>query len=200
MSLSAPYRRGLAFAAASLIVQGIYTYWPTGSTPTVATGSAQTPSMQSMEQAEARLARLRDIAASVPAKETVLKSVAAELATRENGLIQADTAQQAQALLIQMIRQLALSEAVPVEIRSTEIGAVVPYGDAYGAVSIAVQMECRVEQLINLLAAVGSRPELVAPSELRVSSSSPKEKTLGVRLTLTALVPRKLVPEKKGAL
>jgi hypothetical protein len=126
--------------------------------------------------------------------------VTAQLAAREKGLIQADTAAQAQAQVIQIIRSVANAEAVPVEIRSTEIGSVAPFGDAYGAVNISVQIECRVEQLINLLSSIGARPELVAPSDLRVTSSSPKEKTLGVRLTLTALVPRKLVPVKKGTL
>ena len=38
----------------------------------------------------------------------------------------------------------------------------------------------------------------LATSEMRISSAKPKEKTLNVRLTLSGVVPRKLVPEQKG--
>ena len=194
MTLSDRDRRALTMLGMSVVTSLIYAYWPE-STATVEVAGSQT-----VEQLQDRLTRFRAIAASAPAKENVLKSVAAQLATREKGLLQADTAAQAQAQVIQIIRSMANAESVPVEIRSTEIGPASVFGDAYGQVTVAVQIECRVEQLLNLLAAIGARPEMVAPGDLRVTSSSPKEKTLGVRLTVTALVPRKLVPLKKGTL
>ena len=195
MTLSEPYRR-LAMATPLLAAGFIYSYWPESSAIVDVAGE------QTVEQIEDRLTRFRNIAANAPAKETILKTVSAQLATREKGLLQAETAAQAQAQVIQLIRAVANAESVPVDIRSTEIGPTTVYGD-YGAVAISVQMECRVEQLVNLLAAIGARPEMVSPTDLRVTSSSPKEKTMGVRLTVTALVPRRLVPgrsasEKKG--
>ena len=194
MTLSARDRRALLFLGLALIAALLYAYWP-ASTP-AASVAASLP----LDQVEQRLDRLRQVGATVPAKEGVLKTVAAQLATRERGLLQADTAAQAQAQVIQILRGIASSESIPVEIRSTEIGAVTPFGEAYGSVNISVQMECRIEQLINMLSAIGSRTELIAPSDFRVTSGNPKDKTLGVRLTLTALVPRKLVPQKKGTL
>lgn len=185
-------RRALQILGAALIVAAAVYFWPQGSaTPTAA-------EVQTVDQAEKRLARLREIAASAPSRESALKTVSTQLATREKGLIQAETAAQVQAQLLQMVRRLASAESVPVEIRTTEIGAVAPFGDVYGSVNISIQIECTIEQLINLLAAIGAQPELVATSDLRITSSSPKNKVVGVRLTLTALVPRKLVPEKKG--
>ena len=195
MKMSDRDQRALGILAVVAVAGLIYYFWPQSTVAPLAVAEGQT-----VEQLETRLARFRELAGAAPAKENILKSVAAQLTAREKGLMQADTAAQAQALLIQMIRSMANAESVPVEIRSTEIGPVASYGDAYGAVSISVQVECRIEQLINLLASIGARPELVSTSDLRVTSSSPKEKTLGVRLTLTALVPRKLVPVKKGAL
>jgi hypothetical protein len=59
-----------------------------------------------------------------------------------------------------------------------------------------VQIDCRIDQLVNILAALGSQPELVSTSDLRVASSNAKEKTVGVRLTVSGVVPRRLVPEK----
>jgi hypothetical protein len=38
----------------------------------------------------------------------------------------------------------------------------------------------------------------VVPSEERITSGNPKEKTMGVRMVLAGVVARKLVPDKKG--
>ena len=83
-----------------------------------------------------------------------------------------------------------------VEIRATEIGPVRPLGDAYGEAFVSVQVECRIDQLVNMLAAIPAQPELVATSDLRVISTNAKDKAVGVRLTLSGIVPRRLVPEK----
>jgi hypothetical protein len=146
--------------------------------------------------AEARLARLREAAATVPAKEAVYKKLAGELAAREKGMITAETAAQAQAQLIQIIRRLGAAENPPLEIRSTELNAIRPFGDRYGEASVAVQIECRIDQLVNLLAALETQPELVATNDLRVLSANAKEKTVAVRVTVAGIVPRRLVPEK----
>ncbi len=194
MTLGPRDRRALAVLAASAILWGVvYRFMRASPAPVVAA------STNSAEFAEKRLARLRDTAATVPAKEGILRKVSAELATREKGLIVADTAAQAQAQLIQTIRRLGSAEAPPIEIRATEIGPVQNFGDAYGEADVSVQIECRIDQLINLLAALASQPELISPTDLRVSAANPKDKTIGVRLTVAGIVPRKLVPQKKGA-
>jgi hypothetical protein len=126
----------------------------------------------------------------------LLKKADAELATRESGVIQAETAQQAQAQLLQVIRNLG--KADDIDARGGEFGPVKPLGADYGEVSVAVSFECRIEQLVNFLAALTSEKALLATSEMRISSSKPKEKTLNVRLTLSGVIPRKLVPEQKG--
>ena len=51
---------------------------------------------------------------------------------------------------------------------------------------------------MNFLAALTSEKSLLATNEVRISSANPKEKTLTVRLTLSGVIPRKLVPEQKG--
>jgi hypothetical protein len=61
-----------------------------------------------------------------------------------------------------------------------------------------VLVECRIDQLINMLAGLAARPELVSTSDLRVTSSNAREKTIGVHLTVAGVVPRKLVPEKRS--
>ena len=192
MNLSPRDRRALAALSVAVILGLIYRFWPGDSTPAVVA-----PAAGNLALTEKRLAKLRETAATVPAKETILKQVSSDLATREKGLIAADTAAQAQAQLIQIFRRIGGTEAPPVEIRATEIGPVRPLGDAYGEALVSVQIECKIDQLINMLAAIPAQPELVATSDLRVMSSNAKEKTVGVRLTLSGIVPRKLVPEKK---
>jgi hypothetical protein len=86
------------------------------------------------------------------------------------------------------------------EVRGGEFPEVRALGEEYGEAAVSVNFECRIEQLVNFLAALTKEPELLATNEVRVSSGNPKEKTVGVRLTLAGVVPRNLVPVKKGLL
>jgi len=191
MNLSPRDRRALAILAVAVVLGLIYEFWPSSNGPKVVA-----PSTGSVALMEKRLEKLRETAATVPAKETILKQVSSDLASREKGLINADTAAQAQAQLIQIFRRIGSTENPPLEIRNTEIGPVRPLGDAYGEVLVSVQTECRIDQLVNVLAAIPAQPELIATDDLRVMSSNAKEKTIGVRLTLSGVVPRRLVPVK----
>jgi hypothetical protein len=193
MNLRPRDRRALAWLTVSALLGLVVRFLPSndGAVVVSATGNPVT-------QAEARLARLREAAATVPAKEAVYKKVSADLAAREKGIITAETAAQAQAQVIQIIRRLGAAENPPIEIRSTELNPIRPFGDKYGEASVAVQIECRIDQLVNLLAALQSQPELVASSDLRVLSANAKEKTVAVRLTVSGVVPRRLVPERSS--
>jgi hypothetical protein len=151
---------------------------------------------ESVPQAEKKLAKLRLLAATVPGKEQLLKQVSGELAEREKGMIVADTAQQAQAQIQQIIRKVAAAEGI--EVRGAEFGPVKPLGADYGEAPVGVTFDCGIEQLVNLLASIGSQPQLLGTSELRVSAGNAKEKKINVRLTVSGVVPKKLVPEKKG--
>jgi len=192
MNLSPRDRRALAWLAAAALLGLVVYVWPARDSAATVVAPVGDP----VTLAETRLARLRESAATVPAKENVYKKVSADLALREKGIIQADTAAQAQAVLIQLIRRLGAAETPPIDIRSTELNPIRPFGESYGEASVAVQIECRIDQLVNLLASLDTQPELMATSDLRVLSSNAKEKTVGVRLTITGVVPRRLVPEK----
>ena len=183
----------LGVALGLTVVVLAYEFWP-ASSAVVADASPQ-----SVPQMEQRLARVREIAAAAPGKQEILKKVAGDLELREKGLIRAETAQQAQAQVITILRGLGASEAPPIEIRATELGAIVPFGDDYGAVNVSIQVECRIDQLINFLAALAARPELIATRDLRVIAGDPKQKTLNVRITVAGIVPKNLAPQKKGA-
>jgi hypothetical protein len=196
MTITARDRRFLAWGGVSLVLYAVMQVWSssTESSPVVVS------STDSVGSAEKRLARLRDLAATVPQKEAALKVVQADLAKREAGLIQAPTAAQARAQVLQILERLCAAENPPIRISSDELGGISALGSDYGAIDVAVQIECRIEQLVNLLGAIGAQPELIFTNDLRVASSNnPKEKIVNVRLAVSGVVPRKLVPEKKGA-
>ena len=150
----------------------------------------------SVPLAEKRLAKLRETVATVPGKEKIAKQAAAQLATREKGMILADTAAQAQAQLLEIIRRVGKDDGI--DVRGAEEMKVRPLADDYGEVVVAVSFTCRIDQFVNFMADLANRPELLATSDIRVAASNPKEKTVQVRLGLSGVVPRKLVPVKKG--
>src|SRR5215471_6749349 len=92
MTLQSRDRRALAILGVAAVLSAVVYFWPAGSAAPKVVASADSVSVE-----EKRLARLRDLAALTPQKEQILKTVSAELAKREAGLIQADTAPQARA-------------------------------------------------------------------------------------------------------
>jgi hypothetical protein len=191
MSLSSRDRRALVLLGAGLLAVIVLRFAVYGDSRT-----AVVENRNSVPLAEKRLAHLRQLAAAVPAKQALLKELSARAAVRERGMIQAPTAQQAQAHLLETIRRVGKTEGI--EVRGGEFPELRPLGDDYGEASVSVNFDCRIEQLVNLLAALTREAELLATNEIRISSANPKEKTISVRLTLAGAVSRNLVPVKKG--
>lgn len=151
----------------------------------------------SVEIAEKQLARLRSVAATVPTREKAAQDAMQQVALREKGMIPGDTAEQAQAQLLQIVRRIGKNESI--DARGGEFGPVRPLGDHYGEVSVATTFDCTIEQLVNFLAALTAENELLATSDIQISTANAKEKKLRVRVVLAGVVDRRLVPQKKGA-
>ena len=196
MTVSPRERRMLAFAGVSVLLSAIYWFATSGS-PSTSTAKVVTP-IDSVDRAEKALTNLRYQAATVPGKEAVLKQVSSELREREKGLIKGDTAAQAQAQLVQILREVAKNQSPTFDVRGVELGPLKPFGDVYGEVSVSVTLDCRIDQLVNYMAFLSAQPEIFSTDEIRITASNPKLKTMPVRLTVTGLVPRKLLPVKKG--
>lgn len=151
---------------------------------------------QSIPQAEERLARLRQMAATAPGKEELLKQVSAELKIREAGILQADTAAQAQAQLLDTIHRIASQNGFDAR-GAEELREPRPLGNDYGEVSVAETFTCGIDQLVNFLADLAREPRILATNEIHISGGSDKKKNIQVRLSLSGVVPRKLVPARK---
>jgi hypothetical protein len=153
----------------------------------------------SIPMTEKRLAKLRADVATVPGKEQVARLVMNDLAAREKGMVRADTAAQAQAQLLEIVRRTGKDEGI--DVRGAEEMRVRPLANDYGEVIVAVSFNCRIDQFVNFMADLANLPELVATSDIRVTTANVanlKDKNVTVRLALSGVVPRKLVPEKKG--
>ena len=198
MTISDRERRLLVVWAAAMALGGIY-YWFSNSTSSSSAGvaKASVPG-ESIRGTEKRLAALRKQAATLPGKQAVLKQVSGELAAREKNLIPGDTAEQAQAQLLQIVKRVAQQQAPPLEVGQVELGRPRTFGSAYGQVSLSITTTCRIEQLVNFVAALSAQPELVATEEIRFGASHPKQKTMPIRLTISGLVAKRLMPKEKG--
>jgi hypothetical protein len=187
-------RRALILLGVSLVTGAILKFAFRDTSAGVAAVSPSV-SRDSIALAQQRLVKLRLTAATAPAREAVLKQASADLADRERGIIQADTAPQAQAGLLEIARRVGKLEQI--DVRGGEFGAPKRFGD-YGMVYATVTFECHIEQFVNFLADLSQQPELVVPSEERIAAANAKEKTMGVRMVLAGIVSKKLIPEKKG--
>jgi Tfp pilus assembly protein PilO len=151
----------------------------------------------SIPAAEKRLDSLRKLAATLPGEEELYKKAAAELNGREKDLLQAGTDDQAKIALLALVQNTA--HANQVEIRGSQEFREKVVNNDYGEVSVTVAFTCGMEQLVNLLAAIGNQPQILSTNEIQISNFNDKRKNVQVRLNIGAAVPRKLIPEKKGA-
>ncbi|HWR52076.1 MAG TPA: type II secretion system protein GspM [Bryobacteraceae bacterium] len=196
MTLGTRDKRALALlGGAALVVAVLSVAWqPESAAPAAAP-------VDSIPVAELRLERLRRTAATVPGKEQLRKQVTAELEAREKGLIRADTPALAQAQLLDVVRRTARALPQSIDFTSIELGQPPsPLGQDYGEVFVSVNFVCPIEDLVNFLAELTAQPEAIATREMRVTHRPDKQKTIGVRLTISGIVPRSLVPNKRGAL
>lgn len=176
----------------AVVVIGAVYFWPS-SADTETVGA-----VQNVELTEKRVTRLRRLAAAAPARQDVLKKLSDELVKREKGLIQAETAPQAQAQLLQVVRRVAQLQQPALVFKGTEFGAPRPLGQSYGEVVMTISMDAGIEQVINFLADIGNQAELISVSDLTFTQVTGKQKLVPLRVTFTGIVPRRLVPEKKG--
>ena len=150
---------------------------------------------ESAPMAEKRLARLRQIAATVPGKEALMKQASGELESREKGMLKSETSAQAQAQLQELLHREGAANQI--DIRGIEDMRVKLLGADYGEASVTVRFNCLIEQLVNLLAALATQPELISTNQIQITGSADKNKVIQVRLTLSGVVSRKLALEKK---
>ncbi|MBM3812682.1 MAG: hypothetical protein FJW20_13725 [Acidimicrobiia bacterium] len=190
MKLTARDRRALMLLAAATVVALAFRFWPESAPEAVS------PAMGSVPMAEKRLARLRQMAATVPVRTKQLEQVSAQLGEEEKGLLEAETAAQAQAQLVQILGRLGRAQSPAIDLRQVETGPIRRLGNFYGEAFVSVTFTCAIEQLVNLLADISAQPELIATHDMQVRAMDQKKKSLSVRLTVSGVLPGRLAPER----
>jgi hypothetical protein len=193
MTLQSRDKRALMILAPVLALALIY--WLATSSSSSGTVKIAAP-VDSVDKATKRLAILKNAAATVGGRQDVLKQASTELASREKGLIPGETPEQAQAQLLQVLKRVAREQTPPLDIRQVELGQPTAYGDAYGRVTVSVTIDCRIDEMVNYLATLSAQPEITATDEIRFGTSHPKQKNMPVRVTVSGIVARRLIPEK----
>ena len=162
--------------------------------PTVVAATDNVPA------AEARLKRMREIVATVPALEQRAKQATDDLALREKGILKADTAAQAHAMIQDLLHRVGMENGI--DIRGFEDQRIRPLGNDYGEASVSVRFSCGIEQLVNFLAALDHEQQMFSTSEINVTGTTDAKKIIQVRLTVAGAVTKKVATEKRpgGAL
>lgn len=194
MTISQRDRRALIVLTAAMVVMGVL-YFASGNSSGNISAASSNASQNNIALAQQRLVRMRQIAATLPARQAAMKQALADLTDRERGIIQAETAAQAQAALLETARRVGKNDEI--DVRGGDFGAPKASGD-YGLVYTTITFECHIEQLVNFLADLSREPQLIVPSEERIAAGNAKDKTMNIRMVLAGVVPRKLIPEKKG--
>jgi hypothetical protein len=157
--------------------------------PTVVTATENIPA------AEARLKRVREIVATVPALEERAKQAKADLDLREKGILKADTAAQAHAVIQDLLHRVGMANGI--DIRGFEDQRIRPLGSDYGEATVSVRFSCSIEQLVNFMAALDQEQQLFSTSEINVTGTTDAKKAIQVRLTVAGVVTKKVATEKR---
>jgi hypothetical protein len=159
-------------------------------------GSSVVASRDSIPVAKQRLEILRRKAATVAAKEAILKQVTAELQDREKGIVQAATAEQARAHLMDVLHAAAVANRFDSN-GASQLPEPKPLGKDYGQVSVGQNFSCGIDQLVNFLSDIANEPEILATDTIFIAPVRNKNKDITVRLMLSGVIAKSLVPEKK---
>ncbi len=180
MTMTERDRRALLILGGALVVMAIFYFWPEPKVNVVGGAS-------DVKSAATRLDRVRREAALLPVREESKQKTAAALAQLEKGLIAADSAPQAQAQLLQIVRRVAKLQSPGFDIKQNQFGQVRPYGTDYAQVLLTISMDFQIEQLVNLLSDLASQPELLALEDLHISATNNKQKSIPVQMTISGL-------------
>lgn len=177
----------LAALAAGVLIRNVFMGGDQGSV---------VASHDSIPVARQRLEILRRKAATVPAKEAILKQVTGELQQREKGIVLASTAEQARAHLMDVLHSTAMANGFD-STGAAQLPEPKALGKDYGQVAVGQNFTCGIDQLVNFLSAIANEPEILATDQILVSPVRNKNKDIVVRLMFSGVIPKSLIPEKK---
>jgi Tfp pilus assembly protein PilO len=176
----------LGSAVALFAVLQLDTFQPRSSS---GVGASAAP-LQVLEQ---RLQLAQTKARQRPLTEAELNAAKASLARLEERLLDSENAALAQAEMRSLVGDLLAAEGIPMT--ASNFGSVALEGEDYAQVPLVVDFSCGIEQLVNLLAAIGNSPKLLTTRLVRIQPDKPEVKSVRVRLTVSGYLPSERTPD-----
>jgi hypothetical protein len=140
---------------------------------------------EAVQQKESELRREKQLLAAEALEKTHLSAARERLKGLEAGLLESSTPSLANAEWQRLVRQLAESKGI--ELGSSELLRTQDLGAGYSLVTGRAQFRCRLDQLVDLLAALAASPKLLSVSGLSVfASPSDPQGRMSVQLTIGA--------------
>jgi hypothetical protein len=142
-------------------------------------------SAEVVQQKEVELRRDQRLLAEAEVERTHLSAVRERLDGLEAGLLESSSPSLANAEWQRLVGQLADSKGI--EVGSREVRGIQELGAGYSLVTGRVQLRCRLDQLVDLMAALAASPRLFSITDLDViSSQGDSKQKLVVQLTVGA--------------
>jgi Tfp pilus assembly protein PilO len=155
--------------------------------------SSESMNPESIEVIEQKFRLTRAHAGRVPLVQAQAKSVQENLERIEKGLLASQNIALAQAEMRQILERLLQAEDIAM--KNAKFVSAESKSDHYAAVPIAVNFSCRIEQLVNWVAAVGNASQLLSTSSIRIDSPNLDSKTVRVTATVAGFLPASRAPE-----
>ena len=141
---------------------------------------------------ERTLAKYRDAVQAVGQRSAETAVLEARLRETETGLLSSPTAPLASAELQEWVKQLTATQSI--EVRSSEFLPTKPLGADYAQVSLGLQFQCRLDQLVNLLKDVESNEKLLTISKVFIQATDPQQKLITVSMTVGGMMRSERTP------
>jgi len=139
----------------------------------------------SVEEKELALQCERSLVATSESQAASLSAAQERLKSVEAGLLESPSPSLANAEWQRLVRDLAESKAV--EVASTESLRVQELGPEYTLVTGQVKLRCRLDQLVDFMAALATAPRLLSVTTLRIAPiPGEPQKRMNVEMTVGA--------------
>jgi hypothetical protein len=136
---------------------------------------------------ETALIKYRQALAASGVDRQTAESLENRLQESETGLLQGTTAALAAAEFQDWVRQTMSRHGI--EPRSSQFMALRPQPDGYAQVPVGLQLQCRLDQLVNFLSELRSGPKIVSVPRMQIQSAGDTEqRLLTVNLTVAGVM------------
>ena len=159
--------------------------------------SSESVNSESLEVIERQFRLTRARAGRIPLVQAQAKTVQENLERMEKGLLASQNIALAQAEMRQILERSLQAEDIVME--NARFVSAERKNDHYAAIPITVNFSCRIEQLVNWVAAVGNSSQLLSTIKIRIDSPNSDSKTVRVTATVAGFLPASRAPELNRA-